>query len=99
MTSPDLRQQLDHALRGVSLRSRIRRVSLFGSHARGTARPGSDVDLLVEFSAPVGFFDLSRVQRQLEDSLRRPVDLVTPASLSPHIRGEVLRDAVLVYES
>jgi hypothetical protein len=99
MSAPDIRPQLAQALRHVSLRDRIRRVSLFGSHARGSARRESDVDLLIEFFSPVGFFDLVRVQAELERSLRKPVDLVTPASLSPHIRGEALRDAVLVYEA
>ncbi len=99
MPAPDIRPQLAQALRHVSLRDRIRRVSLFGSHARGTAKPGSDIDLLVEFSAPVGFFDLDSLQRELERVLRRPVDLVTPASLSPHFRAEALRDALPVYEA
>ena len=99
MPTADIRRQIESAIDGVSLRHRIRRVSLFGSYAREAQGEGSDVDLLVEFSAPMGYFDLAQVQRELERSLLRSVDLVTPAALSPYIRGEVLRDSVPVYES
>ena len=34
----------------------VRSLSLFGSYARGQELPGSDIDLLVEFSAPIGLF-------------------------------------------
>lgn len=91
--------RLRGAIERIPERQHIRRVSLFGSHAKGTARPDSDIDLLVEFSSPVGLFTLVRMQRELERTLHAPVDLVTPPVLSPYIRPHVLRDAIPVYES
>jgi uncharacterized protein len=99
MASPDIRRQIARAVGQLSLRKNVRRIALFGSHARRQATTGSDVDLLVEFASPVGFFELDRMQRELEQSLHRRVDLVTPHSLSPHLRDEALRDAVAVYEA
>lgn len=99
MLTADLRHEIVIVLHKVPGRDRIRRVSLFGSYARGATHEGSDIDLLIKFSAPVGFFDLVRVQRDLERSLQRKIDLVTPGALSPYFRGEVLRTAVPVYES
>ncbi len=72
----------------------VRRLSLFGSVARDQAGPGSDVDLLVEFDRPIGFFHLFEVQERLEAFLGRKVDLVTPGGLRPELRQGILAEAV-----
>lgn len=78
----------------------IRKLSLFGSTLRGTARPDSDLDLLVEFtpdSQPT-LFDLVAMENALSTLLGgRRVDLRTPAELSRHFRDEVLRHAEVQY--
>jgi predicted nucleotidyltransferase len=71
-------------------------LALFGSLAQGTARPDSDVDLLVEFSRPVGLFDFVRLQNRLEQIVGCPVDLVTPDSLRDSMRLQILGEAVYV---
>ena len=50
---------------------------LFGSVARNEAKASSDVDLLVEFSQPVGLFTLARLQIYLEKLLGCAIDLGT----------------------
>ena len=45
---------------------RVKSLALFGSVSRGEAGPGSDVDLLVEFDGPVGYFGLFALQDHLE---------------------------------
>ncbi len=72
----------------------IRSLSLFGSVARDAARPDSDVDLLVEFDRPVGFFQLFDVQERLEAMLGRRVDLVIRSALRPELKDAVLAEAV-----
>lgn len=67
---------------------------LFGSVARREARPDSDVDLVVEFDRPVGYFALFRLQDQLAEWLGRPVDLMTADSLRPELRERVLREGL-----
>ena len=74
----------------------VRRLRLFGSVARDTARADSDVDLLVEFGKPVGLFELFRLQRELEGLLQVRVDMGSPESLRPELREEVLAEAVYV---
>jgi uncharacterized protein len=71
-------------------------LALFGSLARGQAGPESDIDLLVEFNRPVGFFAFLDVQFYLEKLLGRKVDLVTPDALRPSMRDQILREAVNV---
>ncbi len=72
----------------------VKSLSIFGSVARGEAGPSSDVDLLVEFSVPVGFFHFVRLQQYLEGLLGRRVDLTTPEGLRQSMRDQVLKDAV-----
>ena len=71
-------------------------LSLFGSVARDDAHPDSDVDLLVEFSRPVGLFGLAALQDYLESLFERKVDLGTPRSLRPELKTHVLEEAVRV---
>ncbi len=54
----------------------ISRVVLFGSRANGTAKPTSDVDLIIEFSAPVTLITLSLISQNLEELLHTGVDVI-----------------------
>jgi hypothetical protein len=76
-------------------RFKVERIGVFGSYLRGTQRRGSDIDILVDFSGPVGweFIDLAHY---LEDELGMKVDLVTPKALRRQMRGGVLEEVVFV---
>ncbi len=71
-----------------------RNVQLFGSHARGTAGPDSDVDLLVQLEPGHSLLDLIAIKQDLEDLLGCKVDVVTEPPLSPYVRDQVLDEAV-----
>ncbi len=71
-----------------------RNVRIFGSLARGEARPDSDVDILITLEPERSLLDLIALQQDLEDLLNCNVDVVTEAAVSPYIRPQVLRDAV-----
>ena len=68
----------------------VKSLSLFGSVARNESTSTSDVDLLVEFSRPVGYFGLFALQDYLETILGCPVDLGTIDSLKPYMRERVI---------
>jgi hypothetical protein len=71
----------------------VNRVGLFGSFARGEQHPESDVDLLVEFDPGQKTFDnFMQLGFLLEELFRRRVELVTPESLSRHIRPYVMSE-------
>ena len=74
----------------------VKSLFLFGSVARHEATSASDVDLLVEFSRPVGYFGLFALQDYLEKLLGCPVDLGTPESLKPYIRESVMGELIHV---
>ncbi len=72
----------------------VRRLALFGSVRRGTARKDSDVDVLVEFHAGQKTYDrFLALGDLLEDIFAHPVELVTPESLSPFLRPHILAEA------
>jgi predicted nucleotidyltransferase len=81
-------------------RHHIRKLSFFGSVLRDDFAPGSDVDVLIEFSpgVQVGLITLSGMEIELSAILGRKVDLNTEGFLSPFFRDEVLREAAATYE-
>jgi len=77
----------------------VRRLSLFGSALRDTARPDSDLDLLVEFEpdAHVGLLEMAAMELELGELVRCRVDLRTPNDLSRYFRHQVLAAAEVLY--
>lgn len=74
----------------------VTRLAVFGSTVRGTARPDSDVDVVVEFDGPATSARYFGVQFLLEDTLGRRVDLVTDKAMRPELRPYIEREAVNV---
>ena len=78
----------------------IRRLALFGSQLKGTARPDSDIDLLVEFDPAhtPSLFGVAAMEIELSELLGgRKIDLRTPQDLSRYFRDEVVRTARGLY--
>ncbi|MFM2173867.1 MAG: hypothetical protein RLZZ54_1794 [Cyanobacteriota bacterium] len=69
-------------------------LQVFGSVVRGSARPGSDLDLLVEFPASPSFEQYMDLKLALEDLLSVPVDLVTRRGLRAELRQRIEEEAI-----
>jgi len=69
-------------------------VRVFGSVARGEARPDSDVDLLVEVGPNRTAFFPGGLVADLEELLGKKVQVVTPEGLHWYIRDRVMEEAV-----
>ena len=74
----------------------VKSLLLFGSVARDEATSSSDVDMLVEFDRPVGYFGLFALQDYLEKLLGCSVDLGTTDSLKPYIKERVMGELIRV---
>jgi len=88
------------AVSAAALRARgVEAAYLFGSTARGEARPDSDFDVFVDIAPDAKFslLDLAGVHRLLNESIGRKVDVTTRESLHPKLRSEIERDAVRVF--
>jgi predicted nucleotidyltransferase len=77
----------------------VKKAFLFGSVSRGESSIESDLDILVEldYSKPIGL-EFVQMQLDLQELLKKKVDLVTQNSLSKYIKPFVDRDKVLIYE-
>jgi predicted nucleotidyltransferase len=77
----------------------VKRIGLFGSYESGTAQIGSDIDLVIEFSRPIGF-QFFALAEYLEKLLGAPVDILTPAGIEgirvPRVAQEIQESMVYV---
>ncbi|MFZ5586452.1 MAG: nucleotidyltransferase family protein [Thermodesulfobacteriota bacterium] len=77
----------------IAKRHGVGRVRVFGSAARGQARPDSDIDLLVEDVAEPSPFFPGGLIADLEELLGRRVEVAEPQDLHRLIRADVLAEA------
>lgn len=70
----------------------VQGLRLFGSVATDTARPGSDIDLVVDLHKDRDYTDLARLRRFLETVLDAPCDLVLPGAVHPRLK-KIIHDA------
>jgi predicted nucleotidyltransferase len=98
---PMQREQILHTLRMhhryLAEQYGVQSLALFGSVARNEANERSDVDLIVEFSRPVGYFGLFALQDYLSQMLGHPVDVGTLPSLKPRLRQRIEQDLIHVF--
>jgi len=104
--SPDARPGLPDTPLGRRLRQRRKQVlataekfgasnvRVFGSVARGEDTPESDVDILVDLSPRSSLITLGRLERELNEVLGVPVDVVPADGLRPAVRAEADQEAV-----
>ncbi len=74
------------------------KASLFGSWVRGEQTRASDIDMLVEFKEGKSLFDLVNLEHELEQLLKRKVDLLTYDSIHPRLKASILSEQEVFYE-
>jgi len=77
----------------IAAKHGARNVRIFGSVARGEARPESDVDFLVDMEPGRTLLDMGGLLMDLRELLGLEVDVVTEQGLKPRIRQRVLEEA------
>ena len=80
--------------RAILKSNKVKKIAIFGSYAQGKAGLHSDMDFLVEFNNDADLFDQIGLKHDLQDFLKKDVDVVTKASLSKYIRNSVLKGAI-----
>ena len=80
----------------IAAKHGARNVRVFGSVARGEARPDSDVDFLIDVEPVTSSWFPAGLVQDLESALGRRVEVVTERGLNRLIRDDVLREAIPV---
>lgn len=72
----------------------IKTIGIFGSYIRGENKKGSDIDILVEFIGPIGFFEFLEIEEYLTKLIGIKVDLVTKKALKLYIGKHILNEVI-----
>ena len=80
-------------------RQGVAHLALFGSVARGDARPDSDIDILIDLDpeAHLSVFDYVGLKEYIGGLFEAPVDVVNRAGLKPYVRPAALNDLVYAF--
>jgi uncharacterized protein len=71
-------------------------IILFGSHARGTQRPGSDIDLAIDAGHPLGLHELGELIGVLEGTnLPYTIDIVDLHTTSEKLRESIKQEGII----
>lgn len=74
-----------------------RHLAIFGSTARNAITKSSDIDILVDFDAKMGFFVFADLKFYLEEILNCEVDLVSKRALHPALKKRILNEAKQIF--
>lgn len=75
---------------------KVKEIGVFGSWVRKEQKQKSDIDILVEFENPIGFFEFLELEEYLSNFLEVKVDLVSKKALKPFIGKCILNEVVHV---
>ncbi|HQU45608.1 MAG TPA: nucleotidyltransferase family protein [Pirellulales bacterium] len=96
MNAKDALQLLSKHMPEIRQRFGAQSLAIFGSVARNEARPGSDVDVLVEFDGRPTFDNYMGLKLYLEELFGVPVDLAIPSDLREKLRPRIEQEALHV---
>lgn len=94
MSKEEILREINQQMPYLREKYHVKKLGLFGSFAQGNQSEKSDVDILVEFESPVGFFDFIRMENFLSGILKKKVDLISQKALKASIKNEVLREII-----
>jgi predicted nucleotidyltransferase len=80
----------------IQRKFKVKEIGIFGSYTRGRQKEDSDIDVLVEFSEPVGLFEFMDLEEYLQILFGTKVDLVSRKALKPHIGKRILREVIYI---
>lgn len=92
LTLPEIKKRILPVLRA----HKIKRASIFGSYVTGEARPDSDVDVLVELPKGLSLYDVIGIKQELEENLRKNVDLVEYEHIREELRDRILSEQIQI---
>ncbi len=94
----ELNEEIKKKIISILIKHGIKKILVFGSYARNEATPKSDLDLIVEFPEGTSLLDHVGIEIELSESLNMKIDLLSRNGISPYIKNQVLKEAIVIYE-
>ena len=92
-----MKQDIDNII-NILQGYKVKKAALFRSYARGDNNEKSDIDILIEPANGTTLFDMAGMQIDLQDSLKKSVDVVTYGSINPMLKDKILKDEKVIYQ-
>jgi uncharacterized protein len=96
MTIDEIKLVLLNSKDDLATQYHVKSIGLFGSYVHGEQCQRSDLDVLVDFTKPVGLFDLIRLEDHLSSIVGIKVDLVMKKALKRRIGENILQDVIYI---
>ena len=95
----DTIRKIQDALARTCADPRIKRIVLFGSHAKGEAQPSSDIDLYLDSDGQIRGLEFFAFKSRLEEALQAEIDLIPDLDVvsGSEVENEIIRYGVVVY--
>lgn len=95
-TIDDIRKILQNSRKFLEEKYFVENFLLFGSYAKNTPTPNSDIDLLVNFKQPIDIFEFLDLEEYLTKLFNKKIDLGTSNSLKDFIKDKILTEAIII---
>jgi uncharacterized protein len=76
-------------------KNNVKKAGIFGSYARGEEKKDSDIDILIEYPKGIGF-GFAGIQLELENKLKKKIDLITYKYISPYLKDRILKEEIRI---
>ena len=90
----EIKKLLNQEKAKLLIQFRVKKIAIFGSYVRGEEKKNSDLDILVEFIEPIGFFKFLDLEEYLKKLLKIKIDLVSKKALKPRIGKHILQEII-----
>ena len=95
---PFIKKCLSDIMENFPKKKEVKKIYLFGSYARGEENFASDIDIRMELTGNISFFDIVEISDSLERKTGKKIDLVTSNNLDERFYNEIKKDEICLYE-
>lgn len=92
-----LSEEIKKKIISILVKYGVKKILIFGSYARNEATPISDLDLIVEFPEGTSLIDHIGIEFELSEALNMKIDLLSQNGISPYIKDQIMKEAVVIY--
>lgn len=92
-------KQIKNKIKPILKRHDVKKAAIFGSYALGKQKKKSDIDILIKYRYDnKTLLDLVGLKLELEEKLRKKVDILTYDSIHPLLKDIILNEQETIYE-